>query len=1260
MLMTCNLYANSEPISNALVKHSVRNAKFESMCAICNKCLFDATHDMYLIDHVNDVNVCSKSKSKRNKKRKVWKPTGKVFTEIGYSWKPTGRNFTIIGNRCPLTRITSNKIVPPKETTISPVVTPTSRILVYSRRQKATRFVGSSSKVKIVDSNTPNTTKPNQSWGSTVFDVPSSSHIDYRLFGNDHIAKIMGYGDFQMGNVTISRVYYVEGLGHNLFSVGQFCDSDLEVTFRKHTCFVRDLKGVDLLKGSRGSNLYTLSLENLMLSSPICFLSKASKTKSWLWHRRLSHLNFNYINYLAKQGLVRGLPKLKYQKDHLCSACALGKSKKHSHKPKAVDSIQEKLYLLHMDLCGPMRVQSINGRKYILVIVDDFSRTDNGTEFVNQTLRAYYKEVRISHQTSVARTLNRMALSKDRTRHFSGVLEPLKTLYLNASPSVDRQVLAVPALEPVVSTGTPLSTTIDQYAPSTSTSQTPSETPSPVIPLGVEEADHDIEVAHMDNNPFVEFLILEPSFEESSTQELVPLLDRVMIITLKWIYKVKLDELGGVLKNKARLVAKGYRREEGIDLKNLLLQLLDSSPSEVYVSQPDGFVDTENPNHVYKLKKALYGLKQALRTWYNFLSSFLLSQKFTKGSVDPTLFVRREGKDILLVQVYVDDIIFASTKPDLWNVVDPTCYRGMIGTLMYLTSSRPDLVFVVCMCARYQAKPTEKHLHAVKRIFRYLRGTINMGLWYLKDSCIALTAFADADHAGCQDTRKSTFRSMQLLGDRLEQVENGMVKLYFVITKYQLADIFTKPLARERLDFLIKKSNGGTLFTYPLIMATTVAQQIALDNALVIPEKQVKIGKCNMRIDPEITPKEPTYQVVLDTLALTTCYLTFLITASVLICPRLLDKEFDDLPSEEEIISFIKDLGHTGNVKKITDVVIDHMHQPWRDFATIINNCLSGKITGLDKIRLSRAQILCGMYHNKNIDFVELLWEDFKYQIDNKDFKKKEKMYYPRFTKAIIHHFLSKDKSISMRNKMFMHTAQDDCTLGNFRFVSKDEDTQVYGALIPAVMANQMIQDFTAYQTYFAFATREATPKPKRIYKKTDSPTIKTTTKSSTGSPSKKNTAPAKKDVSLKMPLRKHSTGVQIRDTPGVSVSKKAPVTTDKSKGIELLSEAALLEDAQIKKALKKSKRDKNIHQTSGSSEGADFESQVPNEPKGKSTDISEGTGMKPGVPDMSKAYSSNSDDDGDNDASDEEKTESDDDQNNDDKVEEYEEEYVM
>ncbi|GKC74110.1 retrovirus-related pol polyprotein from transposon TNT 1-94 [Tanacetum coccineum] len=188
---------------------------------------------------------------------------------------------------------------------------------------------------------------------------------------------------------------------------------------------------------------------------------------------------------------------------------------------------------------------------------------------------------------------------------------------------------------------------------------------------------------------------------------------------------------------------------------------------EVYVSQPDGFVDPEYPNHVYRMKKALYGLKQALRAWYDLLSSFLLSQGFFNGTVDPTLFISRKGKDILLKYGMescdpLDTLMVEKSKLDedtQGKSVDPTHYRGMVGTLMYLTSSRPDLVYVVCMCARYQDRPTEKHLHAVKRIFQYLKGTVNRGLWYLKVSAIALTDFADADHAGCQDARRSTFGS---------------------------------------------------------------------------------------------------------------------------------------------------------------------------------------------------------------------------------------------------------------------------------------------------------------------------------------------------------------------------------------------------------------------------------------------------------------------------------------------------------------------
>ncbi|GKC48378.1 retrovirus-related pol polyprotein from transposon TNT 1-94, partial [Tanacetum coccineum] len=380
-------------------------------------------------------------------------------------------------------------------------------------------------------------------------------------------------------------------------------------------------------------------------------------------------------------------------------------------------------------------------------------------------------------------------------------------------------------------------------------------------------------------------------FERLGVRELVPRPNKVMVITLKWIYKVKLDELRGILKNKARLVDRGYRQEEGINFEeffapvarleairiflafiahmNMVVYQMDVKTAflngnlreEVYVSQPDGLVRS-----------------------YDMLSSFLISQDFSKGSVDPTLFIRREGKELLLVQIYVDDIIFAASIPETCDLP-----RGIfINQSKYALKSLKKYDFDSCdpvdtpMVEKSKldedkegkvviqsiivARPTEKHLNAVKRIFRYLRGTFNQGLWYPKDSSIALTAFADADHAGCQDTRRSTSGSMQFLGDRLvswsskrqksaaisstkaeyialsgccaqvlwmrsqltdfgfrcnkiflskhidirfyfikEHVENGVIELYFVNTEYQLADIFTKALGRERIEFLINK-----------------------------------------------------------------------------------------------------------------------------------------------------------------------------------------------------------------------------------------------------------------------------------------------------------------------------------------------------------------------------------------------------------------------------------------------------------------------
>ncbi|GKE48786.1 retrovirus-related pol polyprotein from transposon TNT 1-94 [Tanacetum coccineum] len=473
---------------------------------------------------------------------------------------------------------------------------------------------------------------------------------------------------------------------------------------------------------------------------------------------------------------------------------------------------------------------------------------------------------------------------------FDELLTPPLSVDLPA-PEVISPINKVVAPVLAVSTGSPSSITVDQDAPSPSNSQTTPETQPPIIPNDVEEDNHDIEVAHMGNDLYFGIPILEVPSDQSSSMdsihtivhpdhqisennskwtkdhpleniigelarpvstrlqlheqalfcyydvfltavepktykdaltqscwieamqeelngferlelwELIPRPDKVMVITLKWIYKVKLDELGCILKNKARLVARGYHQEEGIDFKESFAPVLHAR-----------------------------GMTCCL----------LISQDFSKGSVDHTLFIRKEAKELLLVQVYVDGIIFAASTPELCDLfakimcskfkismmgkisfflglqifqnprcifinqskyalkslkkygfdscdlvdtpmvekskldndkegksVDPSHCRGMIGTLLYLTASRPDLQFVICMCTRYQARPTEMHLHAIKRIFWYLKGTVNRGLWYPKDSSIALTAFADADHAGCQDTRRSTSGSMQFLGDRL-------------------------------------------------------------------------------------------------------------------------------------------------------------------------------------------------------------------------------------------------------------------------------------------------------------------------------------------------------------------------------------------------------------------------------------------------------------------------------------------------------------
>nr|GFA85697.1 integrase, catalytic region, zinc finger, CCHC-type, peptidase aspartic, catalytic [Tanacetum cinerariifolium] len=316
------------------LKRTVINLNSDSICQTCNKCLTSFDHDMSVAGYVKSVvlphstrhnceverkikqvwkpnNVARKITQVWKPKQvgKVWKLTGKVLTTIGHQWRPTGW-ILHLGTQCPLTRFTPPQVV-------------------------------SAAQSKKHANTCANQKEPNHNWGSKVSNSPSLSCFKCRSyrssfvrFGNDYFGAIMGYGDYVVGESVISKVYYVEGLGHNLFSVRQFCDSDLEVAFRKHSCYVRDMNGVDLIKGSRGSNLYTISVEDMMKSSPICLLSKSSKNKSWLWHRRLNHLNFGTINDLARKDLVRELPRLKLKRIIFASHVNLERAKSIPTNPK--------------------------------------------------------------------------------------------------------------------------------------------------------------------------------------------------------------------------------------------------------------------------------------------------------------------------------------------------------------------------------------------------------------------------------------------------------------------------------------------------------------------------------------------------------------------------------------------------------------------------------------------------------------------------------------------------------------------------------------------------------------------------------------------------------------------------------------------------------------------------------------------------------------------------------------------------------------
>ncbi|GJT65516.1 retrovirus-related pol polyprotein from transposon TNT 1-94 [Tanacetum coccineum] len=565
------------------IKLAIRNDKFEIVCAMCKQCLITANHDVCVLNYVNGMNSRGKQQkanvsniaNQSKHKPQVWKPKNVGSKERLASPKPSKPRMRLRWS-------------------------PTGRIFDLCGK---------------------------------LIRPSDSEFFGNRSLWNDHVAAILGFGDLQWGNILITGVYFIEGLGHNLFSNGLFCDSDLEVAFRRNTCFVRNLEGVDLLKGNRTTNLYTINLHDMAFTSPICLMARATSTKSWLWHQRALCYPKNDREDIRKLGAKA--------------------------TPRTFLAAQASQVLQ-----TPMATTTTANT--VPTPTNSFSQATNFPNTSQDVDELKTQQQHVQHQpTTIAdNVLN--AMFDD------------NTLWTKDHPL--KQVIGEPSC--LVLTRNQLRSDGDMflYALTVSTME----------PKNVKEA--------MTDPAWIESMQEELlQFKRLDVWVLVPAPDNIKPLTLKWLSKNKHDEENTVIGNKTHLVVRGYRQEEGIDFEESF------APS----------------NYVLEILG-----------------------KYRIESCDP-VGTPMEIKDKLDLDQH-------------GSLVDATKYRSMIGALMYLMSTRPDIVHETCLCARYQANPTEKHLKEIKRIFHYLRGTINTGLWYTKDYGFELTGFSDADYAGCKDTFRST------------------------------------------------------------------------------------------------------------------------------------------------------------------------------------------------------------------------------------------------------------------------------------------------------------------------------------------------------------------------------------------------------------------------------------------------------------------------------------------------------------------------
>ncbi|GJV18937.1 retrovirus-related pol polyprotein from transposon TNT 1-94 [Tanacetum coccineum] len=761
-IIKSNLKTTNRVDSSISSKRTVINSNSYSVCQTCNKCLISANHDMCVVTYLHSVNASTS-----------------VQNAVRYQWMPTGRTFTL-GDQYPLTRLTKpNKV----------------SAIAYA-----------------------NPREPNHNWGSNFPNSPSLSVFKCQ---KDRLSGLL-----QFGKTTLCYHGY-----------GDYVNWD--------SC---EHQGSEVSMAKRATACYTLNRSLIH--------TRHNKTPYELVHNKKPDLTF-----------FRVFGALCYPTN---DSEDLGKL-----QPTADIGI----FYCYCNQAGKFRTRS-----YIFDVWTDKFRARTKFDSCNTLCTPTNKDLEILFKPM-----------------FDECMEP---------PRVERPVSPAPAIPaPVNSTGTPSSTTIDQDAPSPSHSPSSSTASHPIDniignpsrPVSTRKFSTDAlwcfynsVLSKVEPKNFKSavtedcwFQAMQDEiheFDRLDVWELVPPPDCAMIIALKWIYKVKVVEYGDVLKNQTRLCSKTIlsRRRYNQMVKTAFLN--GELKEEVYVSQPEGFVDPDRPHHVYRLKKALYGLKQAPQAWYDTLSKFLLAQGFSKGVVDPTLFIRTTSKHTLHVQIFVDDIIFASTDLgdcDLFsNEMSSKFQMSMMGQISFFLglqiSQNPRGIFInqskyakeiLKKFDLHNSDPVDTPMVERTKLDEDLSGipveqnryqgmvgclmyltarTINMGLWYPKDTAMILTAYTDADHAGCQDTRRSTSGSAQFLGDKLvswsskkqtstsissteaeyiamsgccaqilwmrskhidirhnfirEQVEKGVVGLYFVRIEYQLADIFTKALPRERFE----------------------------------------------------------------------------------------------------------------------------------------------------------------------------------------------------------------------------------------------------------------------------------------------------------------------------------------------------------------------------------------------------------------------------------------------------------------------------